>query len=472
MTNSEPKIGRENFLSETLSRESIFDISEKRLSEWFVQANGKAFWARQTLRWLFEKRVLDTKQYTDIPPIFREKLSQEFSFELPKIDSLLASSDGSEKILLKSIDEKYFECVLMPSPDRVTICVSSQVGCRMACTFCQTGRLGLSRNLTKGEILAQLLWCYKQLEKRGDDRRITNVVFMGMGEPLDNLDNVIEATRVMLAPHYFGMSKHRVTVSTCGLVPEIRRMAKEFPLRLAISLHSADPPRRTQLMPVNRQHSLEELKKALLDYPAGRDGITFEYIMLDGVNDTVEYAKKLVKFLHGLKAKVNLIPMNAHPGMEWKPSQEKNMREFQKYLSDRSIPAPIRYSRGDDISGACGQLAAKRENELHLPPKRIAKTPPKATRPATQQPTQQETPGQQSTDTTFCGGAWKVWAEFLKRYGRDSAIKMADGQTIHTNQVMRHVESWDHQWVLTPAGEVLERQPNGTDVSLFAIAKK
>jgi 23S rRNA (adenine2503-C2)-methyltransferase len=349
---------------------SILDVSETALAAWFTERGGKAYWAKQVLRWVFEKRVLNPERYTDLPPTLRNALAESYSFELPELDSCLASSDGSEKILLKSTDGKFFECVLMPSDDRITICVSCQVGCRMACTFCQTGRLGLSRNLTKGEILAQVLCCYKQLEKRGIDRRITNVVFMGMGEPLDNFDNVVEASKVMLAPHYFGMSKHRVTISTCGLVPEIRRLAKEFPLRLAISLHSADPTRRTQLMPINRQHTLEELKQALLDYPAGRDGITFEYIMLDGINDSIEYAKKLVKFLHGLKAKVNLIPMNAHPGMEWKPSSEKNMREFQRYLSERSIPAPIRYSRADDVSGACGQLAAKRKEEVHLPPKR------------------------------------------------------------------------------------------------------
>jgi 23S rRNA (adenine2503-C2)-methyltransferase len=349
---------------------SILSANEKELTAWFTEHGGKAYWARQVLRWVFEKRVLTPESYTDLPPQFRQRIAEQFSFELPELDSVLASADGSEKILLKSHDNKFYECVLMPSDDRVTICVSSQVGCRMACTFCQTGRLGLSRNLTKGEILAQVLWCYKRLENMGENRRITNVVFMGMGEPLDNFENVIEASKVMIAPHYFGMSKHRVTISTCGLVPEIRRMANDFPLRLAISLHSADTARRTQLMPINRQYSLDELKKALLEYPAGRDGITFEYIMLDGINDTIEHAKKLVKFLHGLKAKVNLIPMNAHPGMEWKPSQEKTMREFQKYLAERSIPAPIRYSRGSDVSGACGQLAAKRKEELHLPPKR------------------------------------------------------------------------------------------------------
>lgn len=364
--------------SHTAGLPNILNISENELSTWFTQNGGKPYWAKQVFRWIFEKRVLSPDRYTDLPPAFRNSLGASFSFELPELDSALISQDGSEKILLKSTDGSLFECVLMPSDDRVTICVSSQVGCRMACTFCQTGRLGLMRNLSRGEILAQVLWCYRQLEKRNIDRRITNVVFMGMGEPLDNFDNVIDACKIMLAPHYFGMSKHRVTISTCGLVPEIRRLAKEYPLRLAISLHSADSARRTQLMPINRQHSLEDLKQALLEYPAGRDGITFEYIMLDGINDSIEYAKKLVKFLHGLKAKVNLIPMNAHPGMTWQPSQEKNMREFQRYLAERSIPAPIRYSRGDDISGACGQLAAKRKSELHLPPQRSKANKPLA----------------------------------------------------------------------------------------------
>jgi 23S rRNA (adenine2503-C2)-methyltransferase len=356
--------------SALVEKKDILSADEKELSGWFQSLGGKAFWARQTLRWVFEKRVLDPSLYTDLPPSFRTQLAENFSFELPQLDCALKSGDGSEKILLKLLDGSLVECMLMPTPDRVTICVSSQVGCKMACSFCQTGRLGFMRNLTQGEILAQVLWCFKKLRERGDDRRITNVVFMGMGEPLHNYDNVLSACRILVAEHYFAMSRHKVTVSTCGLVPEIRKMAAEFPMRLAISLHSADQQQRMELMPIAGVYPLEDLKQALLEYPAGRDGITFEYIMLAGVNDSLLHAKKLVKFVHGLKAKVNLIPMNEHPGLELKPSNEEALRAFQKYLSDRSIVAPVRYSKGADVSGACGQMAAKRKDELGNEPTR------------------------------------------------------------------------------------------------------
>lgn len=351
-------------------KQDIFSVEEIDLANWFCEFGGKSFWARQTFRWIFEKRVFDPLRYTDLPPAFRERLAQTYLFELPILDSALKSVDGSEKILLTLADGGAVECMLMPTADRVTICVSSQVGCKMGCSFCQTGRLGFMRNLSKGEILSQVLWCYKRLLERGDERRITNVVFMGMGEPLHNYDNVMSACKVLLAEHYFGMSKHRVTISTCGLVPEIRKMAAEIPLRLAISLHSADQLQRMELMPIAGVHTLEDLKAALLEYPAGRDGITFEYIMLDGVNDSIAHAKKLVKFVHGLKAKVNLIPMNEHPGLDLKPSSTEALKAFQKYLADRSIAAPVRYSKGADVSGACGQMAAKRKDELGAEPTR------------------------------------------------------------------------------------------------------
>ena len=270
-------------------------------------------------------------------------------------------------------DGLFAECVVMPSENRVTLCVSSQVGCRMACTFCQIGRMGLSRNLTAGEILAQILLANRRLAERGLDRRVTNVVFMGMGEPLDNYDNVVQACRVMIDPQLLGLSKHKVTVSTSGLVPEIRKLGLDVPVALAISLHTADDDQRTGMMPVNKKYPLAELKQALLEYPVQtRHGVTFEYVMIEGVNDSLVHAKKLVKFLHGLKAKVNLIPMNPHPGNSMTATNADNMRAFQKYLGDRSIPAPVRYSRGQDVSAACGQLAAKRKDELELPPRTVA----------------------------------------------------------------------------------------------------
>lgn len=240
----------------------------------------------------------------------------------------------------------------------------------MGCTFCQTGKMGLKRNLTAGEILAQLLIANQALV--GD--RVTNVVFMGMGEPLDNYDAVVKACATMIHPEGFNLSKSRVTISTSGLVPEIKRLGQDLPVRLAISLHNPDNEKRSRLMPVNRTYSLEELKQVLLEYPASpRHGITFEYVMIEGVNDSLGDAKKLVHFLHGIKAKVNLIPVNPFPGVPITASSEERIREFQTYLTKRSIPAPVRYSKGTDISSGCGQLAAKREGELNMDPRKLHK---------------------------------------------------------------------------------------------------
>ena len=281
--------------------------------------------------------------------------------------------DGSEKLLLKTFDGLFIEMVIMPYDDRVTLCLSSQVGCRMGCNFCQTGKMGFKRNLSSGEILLQILLA-NILQDNKSQKRISNVVFMGMGEPLDNFDEVAKACKIMIDKGALGLSKAKVTVSTSGLVPEIYRLAREVPVRLAISLHSADDIIRSNMMPINRKYPLEKLKKALLEYPApARYGITLEYVMIEGVNDSIQDAKKLVKFIHGMKAKVNLIPVNHFPGLKMKPSVQEAIDAFQQYLSDRSIPAPVRYSRAQDVSGGCGQLAAKKENEIHKDPRVLFK---------------------------------------------------------------------------------------------------
>lgn len=342
------------------------DLSVDEWKGWFFSRGLPSFCAKQVVQWIHQKGVLDPQKFTNLSKEVREKLSKEFYWKLPKIDSHLISIDTSEKFLIETYDGHLFEMVLMPYDNRVTLCISSQIGCRMGCTFCQTGKMGLKRNLTSGEILSQLHIAQKNLE----NRKITNVVFMGMGEPLDNYEEVVKACRLMVDDNGWGLSMHRVTVSTSGVVPHIQRLGKELPVRLAISLHEANDEKRSKMMPVNRQYPLSELKKALLEYPAPkRYGITIEYVMIEGKNDSIEEAKRLVKYLSGLKVKVNLIPINHFPGIEMKPSAADSLRRFQKYLSDRSIPAPIRYSRGQDISGGCGQLAAKREDELAMDPR-------------------------------------------------------------------------------------------------------
>jgi 23S rRNA (adenine2503-C2)-methyltransferase len=350
------------------------EMSEKDWIEWFVQQGQPRFRAKQIFQWFYFKGEENPDSFSDLSKPIREKLLAEFDWSLPAIDTLLSSEDGSEKFLLKYPDGRLAECVLMPSDNRVTVCVSSQIGCKMACTFCQTGKMGFTRNLSEGEILIQITLCNKRLLERNiTERRVTNVVFMGMGEPLDNYDSVVGACKKMIDPKLFGLSKHKVTVSTSGLVPEIKKLGHDLPVALAISLHTADEEERSKIMPVNRKYPLAELKKALLEYPIQtRHGITFEYVMIKGVNDSLVHAKKLVRFLSGIKAKVNLIPMNPHPGSSMASTDEMQMRVFQEYLTKRSIPAPVRYSRGQDVSAACGQLATKRKPDLELPPRTVA----------------------------------------------------------------------------------------------------
>jgi len=359
-------------IEQTTKKPYALDFSDDNWTQWVEMRGHAKFVAKQIREWIWAKGVVDPQQFTNISKKIREQLSEGFDWDMPTIDTVLSSSDGSEKILFRARDGLFAECVLMPSDKRVTLCISSQVGCRWGCTFCQTGRMGLTRSLSSGEILSQVLLANQRLK---EERKVSNIVFMGMGEPLDNFEAVVEVCRTLTDPKLFGLSKHRVTVSTVGLVPEIERLGKEVAVSLAISLHTADNDHRASMMPVAKQYPLEVLKKALLDYPVQtRHGITFEYVMIQGENDSIQHAKKLVKFVHGLKAKVNLIPMNAHPGNPMRASEEESLRNFQKYLSDRSIPAPVRYSRGQDVSAACGQLAMKRQEELHLEPHKVARS--------------------------------------------------------------------------------------------------
>ena len=351
-----------------MDRLLAFDLALTDWETWVLKEGFPRFRAKQIFEWIYQKNVLDPDSFTNLSLQDRKRLKEAFSWEPFTIDSELLSQDGSRKVLLKTRDNLLIEMVIMPYHNRITLCLSSQVGCKMGCTFCQTGRMGLKRNLSSGEIVAQILIANRLLE----DLKITNVVFMGMGEPLDNYDATIKACSIMIDLEGLGLSKNKVTISTSGLVPEIERLGRELPVRLAISLHNADNEKRSKLMPIGRKYSLDALKKALLKYPASvRYGITFEYVLIEGVNDAPEDAKNLVLFLHGLPAKVNLIPVNAFPGVDIRPPTDERIRTFQSYLSERSIPAPVRYSRGQDVSGGCGQLAAKREGEFDMDPRKL-----------------------------------------------------------------------------------------------------
>lgn len=365
--------------TEKTTKRFALDLSEVEWKAWLTSKQMPAYVSGQILEWIFNKFEIDPHAFSNLSKTLRQQLAAEFRWEPFTVDCNLVSKDTSEKFLLKTYDNQLIEMVIMPYDSRVTLCLSSQVGCRMGCTFCQTGKMGFKRNLSSGEIIAQIIVANRHLRDTGRDSRITNIVFMGMGEPLDNFEEVVKACQLMIDPRYFGLSKSRVTISTSGIVPMIRELGKVLPVRLAISLHTAHDDKRSEMMPINRKYSLQDLKEALLEYPApNRHGITFEYVMIFGVNDSIADAKKLVAYLHGLKAKVNLIPLNHFPGNAMEASSEASLQEFQRYLSERSIPAPIRYSRGQDISGGCGQLAAKKEDELHLDPRDLHREKRKA----------------------------------------------------------------------------------------------
>ncbi len=349
------------------SKRHAMDLSLEEWKEWCSTAKLPLYISDQIINWIFQKNTLNPELFTNISLQYRQQLIESFEWASMEIDSRLISKDTSEKFLLKTVDNLLIEMVLMPWENRTTLCISSQVGCRMGCTFCQTGKMGFQRNLSSGEILMQI-------HIANQYTKVTNIVFMGMGEPLDNYDEVVKACKSMISPKGYGLSKSRVTVSTSGLVPEIQKLGEDLPVRLAISLHQADNAKRSEIMPINKKYSLDDLKEVLLKYPSPpRYGITFEYVLIEGVNDAIADAKKLVRFLHGLKAKVNLIPINLFPGVNMRPSSAERIRTFQLYLTSRSIPAPVRYSRGQDISGGCGQLAAKREEELNMDPREVAR---------------------------------------------------------------------------------------------------
>ena len=326
------------------------------------------FRAKQILEWVFRHRVRDPESMGNLPRDLRAALAERFAWELPAVRDRLDADDRSFKLLLDS-PRGLVETVVMRYEGRTSVCVSSQVGCKLGCRFCQTGRLGFVRNLASAEILAQIAVADDLVKPEG--RRVSHVVFMGMGEPLDNYDEVLVAVRRLVAKDGFALKPSAVTVSTVGLPDGIRRLAGDVRCGLAVSLHAAADDLRAQMMPIARTTPLADLKDALLTWQrATGDRITFEYILIKDLNGGPREAKALVRFIHGLRAKVNLIPFNAFPGLPYERPDADEIRAFQKYLADRSIPAPVRHSKGLDISAACGQLAAKQGAALEERPLR------------------------------------------------------------------------------------------------------
>lgn len=350
-------------------KQGFLNFSRLDWTRYFTDKKIPGFRATQAADWIFKFFVTSPEQMSNVSKDLRASLAQDFDWTLPEIVSALNSKDGSTKLLLKTPTGQYIESVILRYEGRVSLCVSSQVGCKMACSFCQTGKLGFFRHLTTHEIIAQYLIAARIVREEG--RRLSHVVFMGMGEPLDNYDNVVKSVNMLVSPDGFGLSARHVTVSTSGIVPKIRELAQDARCALAVSLHAARDDLRQEIMPINRKWPLSELKSALLDYQRETgDKITFEYILIRDKNCGLREAKDLIKFLHGFKAKVNLIPFNSHPGMPFDRPTDDEIRAFQVYLAERSIAAPVRYSKGLDVSGACGQLAAKTQESIHLAPAR------------------------------------------------------------------------------------------------------
>lgn len=345
---------------------NLLDFDLDGLAAFCERLGEKRFRATQLFRWIHQRGAHDFDQMSDLAKSLREKLKVHACITGLPVISEHVSSDGTVKWLFDVGDGNAVESVFIPEDDRGTLCVSSQAGCAVGCRFCSTGHQGFSRNLTTGEILAQLWFAEHSLRKRlgTEERVISNVVMMGMGEPLQNYTALVPALKVMLDDHGYGLSRRRVTVSTSGVVPMMDRLAQDCPVALAVSLHAPNDPLRDNLVPLNRKYPIEELLQACLRYleHAPRDFITFEYCMLDGVNDQAEHAHQLIELVrthgHGKAwCKFNLIPFNPFPASGLLRSSAKQVAEFAKILTDAGIVTTVRKTRGDDIDAACGQLA-------------------------------------------------------------------------------------------------------------------
>ncbi len=337
---------------------NIKQLIEKELIQFMKDLGEKPYRAKQVIKWLYKRLASSFEEMTDLPKGLREELNERTFISDLKPLKILTSGDGTKKFLFGLIDGETIESVLIPERDKNTLCISSQVGCKRGCRFCITGRVGLRRNLRAFEIVDQVI-AVKRLYK---DSKITNIVLMGMGEPLDNPDEVFDALGRIT--EYMGFSKRRITLSTAGVIPQIKRLVENGPdVNLAISLNATTDEIRNRLMPINREYPLKELLSVCRGIPlAPRRRITFEYVMIDGINDSREDAQRLVRLLKGVRAKVNLIPYNpVNKGVLQRPFKrptEDNIVTFQRILMDAGITSIIRKSKGQDIEAGCGQLKA------------------------------------------------------------------------------------------------------------------
>jgi len=353
---------------------NLLDLAPDALAAFFTERGEKPFRARQVSHWVHQRFVADVAAMTDLAKPLRERLAAEADVRGPTVVRDTTATDGTRKWLLDAGNGNAIESVYIPEDDRGTLCISSQAGCALDCAFCATGKQGFNRNLTTAEIIGQLWHANRALLADGvtapwiEHGRppITNVVMMGMGEPLANFDNVVPALQLMLDDNAYGLSRRRVTLSTSGLVPMIDRLRDACPVALAVSLHAGNDALRDRLVPINRKYPLSDLLDACVRYleVAPRDFVTFEYVMLDGVNDQPHHAAELIALTRDVPCKFNLIPFNPFPGTEFATSPRERIVGFQRTLQDANLVATIRKTRGDDIDAACGQLAGQVKDRI------------------------------------------------------------------------------------------------------------
>lgn len=347
------------------SRTNLLGLDLAGLEAYFVELGEKPFRARQLLQWIHKYRVTDFAEMTNLSKSLREKLQQLAEIRLPEVIHEHISRDGTRKWIIRLDGGNSIETVFIPEDGRGTLCVSSQVGCTLNCTFCSTAQQGFNRNLDASEIIAQLWLANEALGKDPKGNRVvTNVVMMGMGEPLANYNNVITAMNLMRDDYGYGISWRRLTLSTSGMVPMIDKLREDCHVSLAISLHAANDELRSQIIPLNEKYPIADLLAACKRYVTGqqRRHITVEYVMLEGINDSLKDADDLIRILKGLPTKINLIPFNPFPGTQYRCSSRNSIVRFQKHLMDAGLVATVRKTRGDDIVAACGQLAGEVED--------------------------------------------------------------------------------------------------------------
>ena len=370
-------------LVEDKDQENIIGLSREEIGDRFLNLGLQKFRSGQVWHWLYHKGATSFEEMTTLSKKVRAQLGQTFSIKRPMISEKQSSADGTIKWLLQFEDGAKAETVFIPEEDRGTLCISSQVGCTLNCSFCHTGTQKLVRNLSSSELVGQILIAFDELSAWPSaqiGRPLTNIVLMGMGEPLYNLDNVIKALKIIMDNEGISISKRRITLSTSGIVPEFNRCGLETDVNLAISLHAVTDDVRDILVPINKRYPINELLNACREYPGVSNSrrITFEYVMLKGINDSTSDARALIKLMEGIPAKINLIPFNPWPGSPYECSDKNQIEEFAKIVLKAGYPSPVRTPRGDDILAACGQLksaSVKERNKKSRYNVRLQETP-------------------------------------------------------------------------------------------------